>query len=53
MANSNDPGHSGTVGPTCAEIIVVRHGETVWNVDGRIQGHIDVELNDVGENRQL
>ncbi|KAJ6366907.1 hypothetical protein OIU77_003314 [Salix suchowensis] len=47
MANSNNPG-SGTVGLACAEIIVVRHGETVWNVDGRIQGHIDVELNDVG-----
>ncbi|CAK9185842.1 unnamed protein product [Ilex paraguariensis] len=31
-----------------AEIIVVRHGETEWNVDGRIQGHLDVELNEVG-----
>ncbi|KAL5777850.1 hypothetical protein ACOSP7_010776 [Xanthoceras sorbifolium] len=31
-----------------AEIIVVRHGETAWNADGRIQGHLDVELNDVG-----
>uniref|UniRef100_A0A5B7CBG0 Putative phosphoglycerate mutase-like protein 4 isoform X2 n=1 Tax=Davidia involucrata TaxID=16924 RepID=A0A5B7CBG0_DAVIN len=31
-----------------AEIIVVRHGETAWNVDGRIQGHLDVELNEVG-----
>ncbi|KAJ0087069.1 hypothetical protein Patl1_09024 [Pistacia atlantica] len=31
-----------------AEIIVVRHGETGWNADGRIQGHLDVELNHVG-----
>ncbi|KAJ0024769.1 hypothetical protein Pint_08849 [Pistacia integerrima] len=31
-----------------AEIIVVRHGETAWNADGRIQGHLDVELNHVG-----
>lgn len=31
-----------------AEIIVVRHGETAWNFDGRIQGHLDVELNEVG-----
>ncbi|XP_011039205.1 PREDICTED: phosphoglycerate mutase-like protein 4 [Populus euphratica] len=47
MAPSNNPS-SDSVDPTCAEIIVVRHGETVWNVDGRIQGHIDVELNEVG-----
>lgn len=25
------------VNPAYAEIIVVRHGETEWNVDGRIQ----------------
>ncbi|KAL5557077.1 hypothetical protein UlMin_039313 [Ulmus minor] len=31
-----------------AEIIIVRHGETEWNADGRIQGHLDVALNDVG-----
>ncbi|KAF7141672.1 hypothetical protein RHSIM_Rhsim06G0046200 [Rhododendron simsii] len=31
-----------------AEIVVVRHGETDWNVEGRIQGHVDVELNEVG-----
>ncbi|KAB1214660.1 putative phosphoglycerate mutase GpmB [Morella rubra] len=36
------------VNPTYAEIIVVRHGETEWNVDGRIQGHLDVKLNDAG-----
>ncbi|XP_068343816.1 phosphoglycerate mutase-like protein 4 [Pyrus communis] len=31
-----------------AEIIVVRHGETAWNAEHRIQGHLDVELNDAG-----
>ncbi|OIW21544.1 hypothetical protein TanjilG_06171 [Lupinus angustifolius] len=31
-----------------AEIVVVRHGETAWNADGRIQGHLDVELNEAG-----
>ncbi|KAK9166860.1 hypothetical protein Scep_002051 [Stephania cephalantha] len=31
-----------------AEVIIVRHGETEWNADGRIQGHLDVELNEVG-----
>lgn len=29
-------------------IIAVRHGETAWNVDTRIQGHIDIALNDTG-----
>ena len=26
-------------------LIVVRHGETAWNVDTRIQGHLDIPLN--------
>ena len=29
-------------------IIAVRHGETAWNVDTRIQGHLDIALNDTG-----
>ena len=28
--------------PTC--IIAIRHGETSWNVDTRIQGHLDIPL---------
>ncbi|KAG7560333.1 Histidine phosphatase superfamily clade-1 [Arabidopsis thaliana x Arabidopsis arenosa] len=31
-----------------AEIVVVRHGETSWNAERKIQGHLDVELNDAG-----
>ena len=29
-------------------IIAVRHGETAWNVDTRIQGHLDIARNDTG-----
>ena len=29
-------------------ILAIRHGETAWNVDTRIQGQLDVPLNDIG-----
>ncbi|KAL3646252.1 hypothetical protein CASFOL_011432 [Castilleja foliolosa] len=37
-----------SVGPKYAEIIVIRHGKTEWNDHHRIQGQLDVDLNDVG-----
>ena len=33
---------------TATRIIAVRHGETAWNVDTRIQGQLDIGLNDRG-----
>jgi probable phosphoglycerate mutase len=35
------------VDPT--RILAIRHGETAWNVDTRIQGHLDIPLNDIGQ----
>ena len=32
-------------------IYFVRHGETEWNKIGRMQGHIDIELNEEGKNQ--
>ncbi len=29
-------------------IIAIRHGETAWNVDTRLQGHLDIGLNERG-----
>lgn len=29
-------------------LLAVRHGETAWNADGRLQGHLDIPLNAQG-----
>lgn len=34
--------------PPATELVVVRHGETVWNLEGRQQGHLDSPLTALG-----
>jgi probable phosphoglycerate mutase len=30
-------------------ILLIRHGETAWNAERRLQGHLDIALNTEGE----
>jgi len=32
-------------------LLLVRHGETAWNREGRFQGHADIPLSDVGRSQ--
>jgi probable phosphoglycerate mutase len=34
---------------TLTNIILIRHGETAWNAERRLQGHIDIALNPEGQ----
>jgi probable phosphoglycerate mutase len=34
---------------SATRIIAIRHGETAWNVDTRLQGHLDIGLNERGQ----
>ncbi|MES2148243.1 MAG: histidine phosphatase family protein [Pseudomonadota bacterium] len=34
---------------TSTSIVLIRHGETAWNAERRLQGHIDIALNAEGE----
>ncbi|KAF3793918.1 Phosphoglycerate mutase-like protein 4, partial [Nymphaea thermarum] len=46
-------GEVGAIPSNVTEIVVIRHGETTWNACGRIQGHLDSELNDLGRRQAM
>lgn len=35
--------------PETSNILLIRHGETAWNAERRLQGHLDIALNREGE----
>jgi probable phosphoglycerate mutase len=35
-------------GGEVTELVIIRHGETVWNVEGRMQGQLDAPLTETG-----
>ncbi len=39
--------------PLLSEVYILRHGETVWNVEGRMQGRFDSDLTPLGRMQGL
>ena len=34
--------------PAHRRLVLLRHGQTAWNAEGRAQGHLDIGLDDLG-----
>ena len=47
-ADASAPGLPDERAPAAA-LVLIRHGETEWNVQSRIQGHIDIALSERGQ----
>ena len=45
---SSNSERNGQSGPDGVTVFLARHGRTVLNADGRLRGHFDVDLDDVG-----
>jgi len=41
--------HNDTTNDTTTRIVLIRHGETAWNAERRLQGHLDIDLNEEGQ----
>ena len=37
-----------TLNPAVTTVLLIRHGETAWNAERRLQGHLDIALNAEG-----
>lgn len=55
VKNGTIEGEAGAVAVSgsCTEIIVVRHGETEWNALHKMQGQMDIDLNEVGRQEAI
>jgi broad specificity phosphatase PhoE len=48
LAPQDDGSHRGSKSSSLPTIYYIRHGETQWNAEGRLQGAQDIPLNDLG-----
>ena len=39
--------------PLMGRLFIVRHGETPWNAEGRLQGHADIDLSEKGRQQAV
>jgi len=46
---AGDAAHRAPAGIEATRLIAVRHGETAWNVEARLQGQLDIPLNERGQ----